>query len=120
MVSKSGLSERDFDALSDRYADQAAPVAPVGPALTGAAAAAAGRAFLVEEYGSIEEVENEIRRGRPRVGESRRGPSPVVRGALTEEDFEAFKQLEASTGKKQADLVREGVHLLFERYKIAS
>ncbi|WP_067248859.1 hypothetical protein [Microbacterium resistens] len=114
------VSERDFDAASDRYVAPEAPVAPSGPALRGVAAAAAGRDFMVSEYGSIEAVEREIRRGRPRVGESRRGPSPVVRGALTEEDFAAFKRLEAVTGKKQADLVREGVHLLFERYKIAS
>lgn len=110
----------DYEALSDRYADPSIPVTPTGPALTGEAAAAAGREFAVAEYGSVEAMEREIRRGRPRVGESRRGPSPVVRGALTEADFEAFKKLEEATGKKQADLVRESVHLLFEHYKVAS
>lgn len=74
----------------------------------------------MEEYGSIEAVEREIRLGRPRAGEPRRGPSPVVRGRLTDVDFERFKQLEEQTGKSQAELVREGVHQLFERYKIAS
>ena len=110
----------DFEALSDRYADAAEPIVATGPALTGEAAAAAGRAFAISEYGSVSAMEQEIRRGRPRVGETRRGPSPVVRGALTEEDFAAFKQLELATGKKQADLVREGVHLLLERYQAAS
>jgi hypothetical protein len=113
-------SERDLEAMSDRYADPGAPVVPSGPALTGAAASAAGREFMVQEYGSMEAVEREIRRGRPRVGESRRGPSPVVRGALTEEDFEAFKKLESATGKRQAELVRESVQLLFEHYRVAS
>lgn len=113
-------SERDFEAASDRYADPKGPVTPRGPALTGEAASAAGREFMIHEYGSIEAVEREIRRGRPRVGESRRGPSPVVRGALTEEAFEAFKRLETATGKNQAELVRESVQLLFEHYKVAS
>ncbi|WP_426625711.1 hypothetical protein ACPPVW_06550 [Leifsonia sp. McL0607] len=114
------VSERDFEAASDRYADQSMPVAPTGPALTGEAAAAAGREFLVAEYGSIEAVEREIRRGRRKVGDTRRGESPVVRGRISDEDFAAFKRLEEATGRTQAELVREGVHLLIERHKIAS
>jgi len=114
------VSEREFEAASDRYADQSVSVAPIGPALTGEAAAAAGRDFLVAEYGSMEAVEREIRRGRPRVGDTRRGASPVVRGRISEEDFAAFKRLEAETGRTQAELVREGVHLLLERHKLAS
>ncbi len=114
-------SEREYERLSDRYADQtAATPKPIGPALTGAAAAAAGRGFLVREYGSIDAVEAEIRRGRRRVGDPRKGESPVVRARISDHDFEAFKQLEEETGKKQAELVREAVHLLLIQHKKAS
>ncbi|CAN5320800.1 hypothetical protein BH09ACT6_BH09ACT6_03080 [soil metagenome] len=112
-------TERDYDQLSDRYTDPAVPVAPVGPVVTGAAAAAAGRAFLVSEYGSEEAVDQLIRRGRPRVGHKRPGESPVVRARISDQDFAAFKQLEDATGKTQAELVREGVHLLLAQHRLA-
>jgi hypothetical protein len=43
-----------------------------------------------------------------------------VRGAISDEDFVAFKRLEKLTGLTQAELVREGVHLLLECHKAAS
>lgn len=115
------VSEHDYEAKSDRYADQSAPTQGAGPALTGVAAAAAGREFLVGEYGSEAAVQAEIRRGRPRLGAPRRGASPSVRGRLTDGDYAAFKELENETGLTQSDLVREGVHLLLQAHqKVAS
>lgn len=114
------VSERDYDARSDYYADQNAPVRGIGPAVTGAAAASAGRDFLIGEYGSEAAVQAEIRRGRPRLGESRRGASPSVRGRLTDVDYAAFKELEVETGLTQSDLVREGVHLLLQAHHKAA
>jgi hypothetical protein len=95
-------------------------VAPIGPALTGDEAAAAGREFLVAEFGSLEAVDAEIRRGRPRIGATRQGESPAVRARISDREFAAFKQLAEVTGRTQADLVREGVHLLLEQHKLAS
>lgn len=113
-------SERDFEAASDRYADQETPVVPIGPATTGTSASAAGRDFLVKEYGSIEAVENEIRRGRRKVGDPRRGESPVVRGRIPEADRAALDLLIAQTGKRESELVREAVHLLLERHHLVA
>lgn len=115
------VTEREYEARSDHYADPSTRITAAGPALTGEAAAAAGREFLIAEYGSIEAVEKEMRRGRRKIGDPRHGESPVVRGRISEEDFVAFKKLEQATGRTQADLVREGVHLLLERHhRIAS
>ncbi|MFZ4893038.1 hypothetical protein ACL9RL_01150 [Plantibacter sp. Mn2098] len=106
--------------MSDDYADPGQQVQPIGPAVTGSEAAALGRDFLVSQYGSAEAVERAIRRGRPRVGEAKKGGSPVVRARISDADFVAFQRLEQATGKTQAELVREGVHLLLERHRIAS
>lgn len=113
-------SERDYEARSDRYADPAIPITPTGDTLTGAEAANAGRSFLIAEYGSEEAVDQLIRRGRPRVGEKRAGGSAIVRARISDQDFAAFKKLEDQTGKTQADLVREGVHLLLSQHQQAS
>jgi hypothetical protein len=113
-------SDQDYEAISDRYADPATSATPIGAALTGATAAAAGRELLVREYGSIEAVDAEIRRGRRKIGDERRGESPVVRGRISDSDFEEFKELEVRTGKKQAELVREAVKLLLSEHRRAS
>jgi hypothetical protein len=113
-------STRDFEAASDRYADQSVPVTPAGPALAGNAAAAAGRDFLIAEYGSLAAVNTEMKRGRPRVGDTRQGPSPSVRTRLPETDYAAFKALEESTGRKQSELLREAVHNLLVQHKLVN
>ncbi|MGW9159659.1 hypothetical protein [Microbacterium sp. NPDC055665] len=108
------MSEKniDYDALSDRYADPNATFTAVGPALTGEAAAAAGREFAITEYGSVEAMESEIRRGRPRIGAEPERPATArtVRATLSDRDWEAFEQLRAQKGARQAELVREAVH----------
>lgn len=113
------VSEKEYEAMSDRYADPDVPAPkPLGKALSGEAAAEAGRAFLIQEYGSAEAVENELRRGRPRVGEAR-GGSVIVRGRISTRDADAFRKLEEQTGRTQADLVREGVRLLLQEHHVA-
>lgn len=90
-----------------------------GSALHGAAAAAAGRSFLVETYGSEEAVEHAMRRGRPRLGQTS-GASPEVRGRLIPAEFDALEKLRQQTGRSRSDLVREGIHLLLQKNKIDS
>lgn len=114
------VSESEYEARSDRYADPTIPVTSGRQALTDAEAAAAGRTFLVAEYGSADAVDQLIRRGRPRIGEKRPGGSAIVRARISDRDFAAFKKLEDQTGKSQADLVREGVHLLLAQHDLAS
>lgn len=92
-----------------------------GQGFSGAAAAAPARAFLIKEYGSEEALEAELRQaGRPRKGTEAKGPSPTVRGRISEADFVAFTRLEQQTGRGQSALVREAIHLLLERYRLAS
>ncbi|MGG7464311.1 hypothetical protein [Plantibacter sp. YIM 135347] len=112
--------DADFEALAARLTDPASPAKRSGEVLTGAAAAAAGRAMLLRDFGSDEALATAMRRGRPRVGDRSRGKSPTVRGRISDEDFAAFKQLEMKTGKKQSELIREAVHLLLARHRIES
>ncbi len=108
------MSEKDidYDALSDRYADPSISVVPSGPALTGEAAAAAGRDFAIAEYGSVEAMEAEIRRGRPRIGTEPElaATARTVRATLSDQDFAAFEKLRERTGARQATLVRNAIH----------
>ncbi len=114
------VSEPEYEVRSDRNADPATPITSGGRPLIGGEAAAAGRSFLVAEYGSEEAVDQLIRRGRPRIGESRTGGSAIVRARISDRDFAVFKKLEDQTGRYQADLVREGVQLLLAQDVLAS
>lgn len=109
----------DYDALAGRLTGDA--LVSAGTVRRGDAATAAGRDLLLREYGSDEAIAHAIGAGRPRVGDSRRGASPTVRGRIADEDYSAFKELEVETGKKQSELVREAIHLLLQQHhKIAS
>ncbi len=110
----------DYAALEARLTDPGQPLRSAGQVRTGAAAAADGHAFLLREYGSDEAIAAELRRGRPRIGSAKRGPSPAVRGRLSEADYEAFQLIAEQTGRSQSDLVREAVHELIMRYRAAS
>jgi len=110
----------DFDALEARLTDPSIPLKSARHVATDAAASAAGREFLLREYGSTEVIERAmIAPGRPHVGE-RSGASPAVRGRITPTDYAAFKKLEEQTGRSQSDLVREAVHQLLRRHKLIS
>lgn len=113
------MTDTNYDELAARLTDPATPLPEPDAVLTGEAAAAYGRAFLLREYGSEEALQRALRPGRPRVG-SPSGESPTVRGRISDADFAAFKLLEAQTGKKQSELVREAVQLLLAEHKIGA
>jgi hypothetical protein len=113
------MADTNYDELAARLTDPATPLPAPSKVLTGDAAAAEGRAFLLREYGSEEALQRALRPGRPRVG-APSGESPTVRGRISDEDFAAFKLLEERTGKKQSELVREAVHLLLVEHKIGA
>lgn len=113
------MANTNYDELAARLTDPATPLAEPSAVLTGDAAAAAGRAFLLDEYGSEEALQRALRPGRRRVG-APSGESPTVRARISDEDFAAFKLLEKRTGKKQSELVREAVQLLLAEHKIGA
>lgn len=112
----------DYDALQKRLTDPHYPVHSAGQVQTGSAAAEQGQAFLMREYGSPEAIAAaaSVHRGRPRVGEAKRGPSPTVRGRVSEADYAALKQLEETTGLSQSQLVRDAVHRMLTDHKLVS
>jgi hypothetical protein len=112
-------TDDDFDALAARLTDPSTELpAPVN-VTRGTEAAAAGREFLVTEYGSAEALDAELRAaGRPRLGERAKGASPTVRGRIPEAERAAFDSLMRQTGKRESELVREAVHLLLERHHL--
>lgn len=78
---------------------------------SGDAAAARGRALLVDSYGSNEQLDIELRKaGRPRVGEPPKGPSPTVRSRIPARDYAALVSLREHTGKSESELIREAIH----------
>lgn len=114
------IDDTAFDELAARLTDPATPMPKLTNVLTGEAAAAAGRAFMLREYGSQEALDAELRAaGRPRRGERPKGQSPTVRGRIPAADRVAFDRLIEETGKKESELVREAVHLLLEHHRMA-
>ena len=115
------MTDADYEALAARLTHPDSELPKPENVLTGDAAAAAGRDFMLREYGSQEALDAELRSaGRPRLGAKPRGASPTVRGRIAEADRAAFDQLIKQTGKKESELVREAVHLLLEQHKLAS
>lgn len=111
--------DAEFEALAARLTDPQTVLPKPQGVMSGAAAAAAGREFLLAEYGSQEALDEELRQaGRPKLGQAPKGASPTVRGRVAEADRAAFDQLIALTGKKESELVREAVHLLLERHHL--
>lgn len=105
-------NDSDYDELEARLTDPSVPLRPPASALTGAAAARYGRDFLLREYGSEDAIADAMRPGRPTVGSTKRGPSPVVRGVVPQNEFDALDLLGKRTGKRQSELVRRAVHEL--------
>ncbi len=106
------MAETDYNELAARLTNPDTPIPEPTLVRVGEAASAAGRTFLLREYGSEDAVQRAIRPGRPRVGTAAQGESPTVRGRISNEDYAAFKQLEERSGKNQSELVRESVHRL--------
>ncbi|MFT7765543.1 hypothetical protein [Clavibacter tessellarius] len=126
------MTEAEYEELARRLTDPATPVRGVGPILTGEAAAAHGRAFMLREYGSMEAVERAIEDARRYEAEKRAAagpdadpdPSPasesVVRAVISAADSAAFRELERRSGLEQAELVRRAVHELLVAEKLVS
>lgn len=116
------MSEKDVDyeALAARLTDDAVPSAEPAQALVGDDAAARGRELLLREYGSESALEDVMRRGRPTVGSTKRGASPVVRGAIPVVEYEALRSLMQSSGLREAQLVRRAIHELLVAEKLVS
>lgn len=115
------IDEAYYEALSDEFAARTEPLVFSGPLYVGAEAAAQGRAFLIEQFGSEEAVEEFIRSGRPRLGDEpiRRGASPSVRGRVSEEQLAQLRAVMAETGRSQSELVREGIALVLAKHRAA-
>ncbi|MEO7016721.1 MAG: ribbon-helix-helix protein, CopG family [Leifsonia sp.] len=117
----SEMTDAEYEALAARLTDPGVELPKLENVLTGAAAVAAGREFMLREYGSQEALDAALRSaGRPRLGTKPKGASPSVRGRIAEADRAAFDELIRQTGRNESELVREAVHLLLEQHKLAS
>lgn len=114
------MSENFYEELEARLTDSESPVRSAGKVKTGDDAAADGHAFLLGEYGSAQALDAAIKAGRPRVGSEKGEKSPVVRGAITAEDYAAMQTLIAETGMTQAQIVRRAVHELLHPQSAAA
>ncbi|MDA3805397.1 hypothetical protein [Clavibacter sp. CT19] len=122
------MTDEEHEALATRLTDPDRPVEAMGPPLTGEAAAAYGRAFMLREYGSMEAIEKAIEDARRYDAEKRAtadpDPSPasesVVRAVISAADSAAFRELERRSGLEQAELVRRAVHELLVAEKLVS
>lgn len=110
----------DYEEIIRRLHDPNIPIVGVGEPLVGEEAARAGREMMLREYGSEEALQEALKPGRPALSANGGGPSPTVRARVSREDFDELARLRERTGRTEADLVREGLHLLLERYKTAS
>ncbi len=113
------MTDQTYEQYAARLTNPSTPITGSGAPLQGDAAAAAGRSFLVEAYGSDVAVSRAMRRGRPRVGQPA-GPSPEVRGRIMPAEFDALEELVKQTGRSRSDLVREGIRLLLEKNKLSA
>ena len=108
----------DYASLAARLADPNEVLPAPGSVLTGDDAARYGREFLLREYGSDEAIRRAMRPGRPIVGTPKQGPSPVVRGVIPVEEFDALNTLAERSGKGRSELVRQSVHDLLVAEKL--
>lgn len=108
----------DYAGLAARLTDPAATMPAPTSVLTGEEASQYGKEFLLREYGSQEAIQRAMRPGRPIVGTSRHGPSPVVRGVIPVEEFDALNALAERSGKGRSELVRQAVHDLLVAEKL--
>lgn len=99
---------KSYNDLAD--AAERGELAPIpGTRLTGAAAAEAGRAALMEATGAatIEDA-SRLALGRPRLGDER-GPSRQFRVRTTDEMYTAVERVADSDGRRVSEVVREAI-----------
>jgi len=128
------MTDDEHEELARRLTDPEEPMPEPGWVLTGAAAAAYGRAFMLREYGSMKAVEQAIEDARRYEAEKRAtadadpdvdpdailASEPVVRAVIPAADFAAFRELERRSGLEQEELVRRAVHELLVAEKLVS
>lgn len=121
MIDDAEKDDAYYAELAERLSSGAEPIVGAGAPLFGPEAAAQGRAFLIEAFGSEDAVEEFIRSGRPRLGDEpgKRGASPSVRGRVSEAQLVELRAVMAETGRSQSDLVREGVELVLAKHRAA-
>lgn len=113
------MTDENYEQYAVRLTDPSTTLAGSGSPLRGEAAKSAGKSFLLEAYGSEGAVTRAMRRGRPRVGQTK-GASPEVRGRIMPSEFDALEALAKQTGRSRSDLVREGIHLLLQKNKLSA
>ena len=108
----------DYDELDARLSDPDYPVYSAGQVETSDAAAKAGHEWLLREYGSQEAIDAAlgVRRGRPSLDSTTKGPSKTVRARINAEDYAAVERLEKITGRRKSELVREALHQYLSGY----
>lgn len=124
------MTDDEHEELARRLIDPDEPMPEPGWVLTGEAAAAYGRAFMLREYGSMEAIEQAIGDARRYEAEKRAtadaaadaipASESVVRAVISAADFAAFRELERRSGMEQAELVRRAVHELLVAEKLVS
>lgn len=101
-------SDEYFEKLDEYYSDPKTEVKTVGKPLVGEVAAKVGQALLVKEFGSAEAVEEFIRRGRPRLGQtSGAGSSHEIRGRVTDRQYQALQILMQKKQRTMSELIRD-------------
>jgi len=99
----------DWSAQAAHYTDPEQPFPQGRPCKPGEGA----EALIIEAFGTRQAAEDFVRMGRPPIGgRERSGESRSVRGRVSDEQYDAFKQIMESTGGSQSDLVRQAVDLL--------
>ena len=97
-----------YEQLDEYYSDPKTEVKTVGNPLIGEDAAKHGQALLVKEFGSAAAVEEFIRRGRPRLGQTAgSGSSREIRGRITDRQFQALQILMQKNQRTMSELIRE-------------
>jgi hypothetical protein len=97
-----------YERLDEYYSDPKNPVHGIGKPLFGAEAAAAGQELLIKEFGSAEAVENFIKRGRPKLGQTEAlGPSREIRGRVTDSQYLALQALMQKQHRTMSELIRD-------------
>jgi hypothetical protein len=110
--------------LAQRLSESSGPFPEPLSVRTGSDAAAAGREFLLREFGDEQSIEAAMRKpGRPSKKSSptgavtaNAGASPTVRGRVPLADYRRLQEVEKKSGKTESELVREGIALVIARY----
>lgn len=97
-----------YEKLDKYYSDPNTEVKTLGKPLVGEEAAKHGQELLINEFGSAEAVEEFIRRGRPRLGQTAgAGSSREIRGRVTDRQYQALLILMQKKQRTMSELIRD-------------